>query len=459
MSARPEPPPDVFVVDDDPAIRTLVTTWLRHAGYEVRAFENGAAALRALEHSQPCAICLDVMMPVMSGVEVLRRVKERTPDMPVLMLTARDVVETAVQCIRIGALDYLLKPLDRKRLLKHLEWAAGRVPPVASSAGLPGIVGGSAAMERVCSQVARVAASDISVHIFGESGTGKELVARAIHQLSPRACGPFMALNCGAIPESLQDSELYGHEKGAFTGAIATRPGRFEQANGGVIFLDEVAELHPASQVRLLRVLQDNTLERVGGNHSVELDLRVLSATHTNLRTLADQGAFREDLFYRLVVFPIELPPLRERTEDIPPLAFHFIEKYAADTAGRITSISADALHHLQSHSWPGNVRELENMVHRAMVRSNGAVLEVCDFPANLCRLITQPTVTPISPMPPNSSVTPAKPAVSMEEIEKGAVLSCLEACGGNITQAARKLGIGRATFYRKLARYGVVRK
>jgi DNA-binding NtrC family response regulator len=299
-------------------------------------------------------------------------------------------------------------------------------------------------MRRVYDQVEKVLESDITVFISGESGTGKELVAKAIHYGSLRSDGPFVDVNCAAIPEGLQESELFGHEKGAFTGAVATHPGKFEQAQRGTIFLDEVGEMSGSAQARLLRVLQERSLQRVGGTKKIELDVRVISASNRDLEELVGEGGFRQDLYYRLVVFPIHLPPLRERREDVPALVEHFLAKYAADAGKRITTVEPDSLDRLTGHDWPGNVRELENVIHRSLLVASGSELRLEDLPAEL-----------------QSGPTAPAPAVSvgvskLAELEKNAILAALEQYGGNLSDAARQLGIGRSTLYRKLEQYGL---
>lgn len=500
---------EVFVVDDDPSVRTLLGDWLDAAGYKVRTFEGGRALLHALKKGRPLAICLDVMMPEFDGIATLRAIRKREGDVPVLVLTARDTVKTAVCCMRLGAIDYVVKPLDRASLLANLERIrrsqpsksmACRVPPPNSGSRQHGLVGISPPMQRLYRQITKVACSNISVYIHGESGTGKELVATAIHKAGPRANGPFVPLNCGAIPESLQESELFGHEKGAFTGATAKRIGKFEQAQGGTIFLDEVAELSAGSQVRLLRVIQERRLERVGATKSVDLNIRVISATHRPLREFIAAGRFREDLFYRLVVYPLCVPPLCERGEDIAMLAEHFLRKYERDYGPGGFFLTDDALEALQKYPWPGNVRELENVVHGAMVRADTESISVFDLPPELRRDLgwgavasrkvpgqyafpspspsgaacgvavavnaiagepdpmtavasatlpeeEPPTTLPASPPPPPQTIYDAESRVIRAAIEK---------CSGNLTQAAKDLGIARATLYRKIARYGL---
>jgi len=441
----------VWVVDDDAAIRELLGYMLERAGFAVEAFASGADVL-AVAGRVPDAVLLDLMMPEVDGVEVLKELKRRMPELPVVILTAVNDVSRAVEVTKLGAFDYLVKPVDERRLLSVLRHAVSvrrlerEVERLRGELGerfhLRRIVGSSAAMRRVYDQIERVKDSDISVFISGESGTGKELVARAIHYGSRRASGPFVDVNCAAIPESLQESELFGHEKGAFTGAVAAYAGRFEQAQGGTIFLDEVGEMSPSTQARLLRVLQERTLQRIGGTRRIELDVRVISASNTDLEEAVREGRFRQDLYYRLVVFPIQLPPLRERREDIPLLVEHFLEKHAADAGRRVRRVHPDALRRLLAHDWPGNVRELENVIHRALLVCDGEEIAPDDLPPELGRLATAPAAEEV-PM-------------SLEELERWAIERAVAACGGNLSEAARRLGIGRSTLYRKMQQYGI---
>ena len=305
------------------------------------------------------------------------------------------------------------------------------------------MVGSSAAMRRVYDQIEKVLESDISVHISGESGTGKELVAKAIHYGSSRATKPFIGVNCVAIPESLQESELFGHEKGAFTDAVGAHPGKFEQADGGTILLDEVGEMAESAQARLLRVLQERSLQRVGGTRTIELDVRVLSASNADLAARAREGSFRRDLYYRLAAFPVHLPPLRERREDIPLLVQHFLAKYALDAGKRVSRVEPSVMDFFLHYSWPGNVRELENVVHRALLVSSGHELIRDDLPVEILSDVAGDAPDPDA-------------LLTLEELERRAITRAVELCGGNLSDVARRLGIGRSTLYRKLQQYGL---
>jgi len=443
----------VWVVDDDPAIRKLLAFILESAGFEVEEFASGAEVL-AVAGSLPSAVALDLMMPGIDGVEVLKEFRRRAPEVPVVILTAMNEVSSAVEVIKLGAYDYLLKPVDEQRLVATMKRAVSvhrlecEVERLRGELGerfhMKNIVGSSSAMRRVYDQISKVLDSDITVFISGESGTGKELVAKAIHYGSRRSDGPFVDVNCAAIPESLQESELFGHEKGAFTGAAAAHPGKFEQANGGTIFLDEVGEMAPSTQARLLRVLQERTVQRIGGTRRIDLDVRVISASNRDLAELVKKGGFRQDLYYRLVVFPIELPPLRDRREDIPALVEHFLEKHARDAGRRVSRVAPEAMERLTAYRWPGNVRELETVIHRALLVCDGTEISPDDLPPEL------------------GGANLSEPGegddrfLSLEEMERRAIRRAVEVCGGNLSLAARRRGIGRSTLYRKMQQYGI---
>ena len=447
--------PLVWIVDDDAAIRELLSFMVTEDGCRVESFLSGADVLVAAA-PPPAAVLLDLMMPEVDGVEVLKELRRRHPALPVIILTAVSDIARAVEVTKLGAYDYLTKPVDRDRLLttlrravtQHsLEQEVGRLRgELAERHGLRAIVGSSAAMRRVYDQIERVLESDITVFVSGESGTGKELVAKAIHYGSLRSGGPFVDVNCAAIPEGLQESELFGHEKGAFTGAHASHPGKFEQAAGGTILLDEVGEMSPSSQARLLRVLQERSLTRVGGTKSIALDVRVVSSSNRDLAQLVGEGRFRQDLYYRLVVFPIELPPLRRRREDIPALVEHFLAKHAGDAGRRITRVEPAALELLTRHDWPGNVRELENVIHRSLLVASPPELKRDDLPRELTGARTGA---------PSSDGEPAE-LCSLEELERQAIARAIDHFGGNLSDVARLLGIGRSTLYRKLEQYGL---
>jgi DNA-binding NtrC family response regulator len=449
----------VWIVDDEPAIRELLTVIVTSSGYKVETFSGGAEVL-ACADPPPAVVLLDLMMPEVDGIEVLKELKRRHPTLPVIILTAVNEVSRAVEVTKLGAYDYLVKPIDQERLKTTLNRAVSHgnlsdeVVRLKTELGdrydIKNIVGSSAAMRHVYSQIEKVLSSDITIFISGESGTGKELAAKAIHYGSLRSDEPFIDVNCAAIPEGLQESELFGHEKGAFTGALATHPGKFEQAAGGTIFLDEVGEMSPSAQARLLRVLQERCLQRVGGTKTIDLDVRVISASNRDLEQMVADGSFRQDLFYRLVVFPIELPPLRDRRDDIPLLVDHFIEKYARDAGKRVTGIQPTAIAALKAHSWPGNVRELENVIHRSLLITDGPEITEADLP---------PGLGVASGDGVGGSSAPISVAMSLDELERAAIEKALKRHGGNLSDVARQLGIGRSTLYRKLEQYGLREK
>ncbi len=450
----------VWVVDDDPAIRELLSFIVTEAGYAVDAFSSGAEVL-AHSGRPPGAILLDLMMPEVDGVEVLKEIVRRDPKLPVIMITADNDVQRAVEVTKLGAYDYLVKPVDQERLLTtlsralshgDLEKEVARLKEELSDRNhLRNIVGSSAAMRKVYDQIEKVLESEITVFISGESGTGKELVAKAIHYASMRSDGPFIDVNCAAIPEGLQESELFGHEKGAFTGALATHPGKFEQAAGGTVFLDEVGEMSPSAQARLLRVLQERVLQRVGGTENIEIDVRVISASNRDLPSMVEDGSFRRDLFYRLVVFPISLPPLRDRREDIPLLVEHFLDKHARDAGKHVTRVEPQAMEALSTHGWPGNVRELENVIHRTLLVSAGLELTLADLPLSI--------TGDDAPRGPFAGPSKEVGTRSLDELEREAIVQAMENNQGNLSDVARQLGIGRSTLYRKLDQYGLREK
>jgi len=460
----------LFVVDQDRQHRDLLDRWLTEEGYEVTVFDSGEACLNMLDRD-PAVICLDLMMPDMNGVEILKKINSANRDIPVIVVTSNKNLDLAVQTMKVGDFDYLLKPVSKIRLCTNIEKAIAMHSLVHQINQLRGelkktysyknLVGQSEGMRQVFSQIENVTKININVFIHGESGTGKELVARAIHYGSAYRKGNFVDINCGAIPEELQESEFFGHEKGAFTGADRLRKGKMEVADGGTVFLDEVAELTPKSQVKLLRFLQDKSFERVGGNKKIHVDLRIISATNKNLEKAVAQEKFREDLYYRLMVYPIFLPPLRKRKEDIPPLVNHFLKKYKNEIPNIVTTVSADAMEVLMKCDWPGNIRQLENVIFRGMVTTKGDTI----FPENLPResliaektpVIREPVEAPSPIMSLVKTGATEDEIPSFREIEKQALHRALQSSGGNIPKAAKRLGISRATFYRKIKKYSL---
>jgi DNA-binding NtrC family response regulator len=438
----------VLVIDDDPRMLQGLGKLLRKRGWEVRLAANGETGVRMLREQQAQVVLTDLKMPGLDGLAVLRHVKESAMDAEVVLLTGLGSIDDAVTAMKQGAFDFLTKPPDIDRLLEVIRLAAQRqaMRPSArasqatgAATGAPAFVAESPAMKRVVALVERLAEADATVLIQGESGTGKELVARALHATSPRSAQPFVAVNCAAVPEALIESELLGYEKGAFTGAAHRKPGKFELADGGTLFLDEVGELAPGVQPKLLRVLQEHEIERLGGVRPVRIDVRVVAATNRDLRALVRAGQFREDLYYRLNVVTIDLPPLRARPEDLGPLAERFLRLHAGTGGKRVEGFSAPALALMRRYRWPGNVRELEHAVQRAVIFAAGPEITPAD--------LELPADEGARPVPPTGEAT-------LDELERQQILAALERCGGNRTAAAAALGIDRTTLHRKLNRY-----
>ncbi len=441
----------VLIVDDEKNTREGLARALKRL-YEVRIAESGAAALKILSETAVDVMLSDLRMPVMDGMTLMQRALASSPGLICILLTAYGSVETAVEAMRHGATDFLTKPVN----LKELELVLERVlrsrraetenrqlrEQLDSKFGMENIIGNSPQMQAVFDTVRQVAASRATVLIQGESGTGKELVAKAIHQLSSRSHAAFVPVHCAALSSTLLESELFGHEKGAFTGAAERRKGRFEMADGGSLFLDEIGEIDSSVQVKILRALEERKFERVGGQETVEVDTRLIAATNRDLKQMVADGDFREDLFYRLYVVVITLPPLRERTGDIPLLLKHFLEEFNAENGRCVEGFSPDALDLLASYGWPGNVRELRNVVEQAVVLLRGKRIGVRDLPAHIREAADAAGSVPVG-------------AGTLEELEKKAVAQALRSAGGNRTRAAEQLGISRRTLHRKIAEYG----
>ena len=462
--ASGEAPPTILVVDDDADIRALLRRWLTLDGFRVECVDSGEAALQSLTRMLPDAVCLDLELPGWSGNETLARIKAQNPRLPVLILTANGAIETVVTAMRSGAWDYLVKPIERLRLTTTLHNAVdhsrmsvqvAQLEREVSGRAADGMVGDSLPMRALLRQIDRVAPTSITVLIRGESGTGKELIARAIHEGSARRDAPYVALNCAAVPETLQESELFGHEKGAFTGAAARHQGRFEQAHQGTLFLDEVAELSLSLQAKLLRVLQERRFHRVGGGREVTSDFRLVAASHRDLSAEVAAGRFREDLYFRLAVFELDVPPLRARGRDVITIAESFLASFGAGSA---RTLSADARRALQAYRWPGNVRELRNAIERASIVASGSEIQLEDLPPR----IWQQTAESAERAAPASTVTRVAEAAvtpsgeTLDDLERVAILDVLRKTQGNRTEAGRRLGIGRSTLYRKLKKYGI---
>ncbi|MCF8233372.1 MAG: sigma-54 dependent transcriptional regulator [Bacteroidales bacterium] len=436
----------LLIVDDEESVRDSLYNWFIEDGYDVDCAKNAKEALSMLEARDFDIILADIKMPGMDGMEMHKRIKSLNKDSIVIIMTAFASVETAVQALKEGAYDYITKPFDPDDLSHLLRNAVSQISlrtenealkdRITTLENIDDIIGSSEAMLRVLKEVESVAPSNSSVIITGESGTGKEIIARAIHANSPRKYFPMVSVHCGALSENLLESELFGHEKGAFTGAMYNRKGRFEMADGGTIFLDEIGTISPKMQIELLRVLETKTFVRVGGNKEIESDFRIICATNKDLKKLVAEGKFREDLYYRLNVVNIRIPPLRERLEDIPLLVDHFINKFCTSMSRNIISIKDVTLKRLKDYNYPGNVRELENMIERAIVVGNGKEILPRDLP-----LDKKTTDTSYE---------------SLEDLEKKYIANVLDKYEWNISKSARVLKVDRVTLYNKIRKYGL---
>ena len=436
----------ILIVDDEESVRDSLYNWFIEDGYRVECAENAKRALSILESDSFDIILADIKMPGMDGLEMLRRIKLLKKDTIVIVMTAFATVDTAVQALKDGAFDYITKPFDPDDLSHLIRNASKQISLVEENENLKNkvvslenvedLIGNSEAMKKVLKDIESVAQSNSSVVITGESGTGKELVARAIHSNSPRKFFPLVSVHCGALTEGLLESELFGHEKGAFTGAMYNRKGRFEMADNGTIFLDEIATISTKMQIDLLRVLESKSFVRVGGNKEISSDFRVICATNRDLKSMVEKGIFREDLFYRLNVVNIFVPPLRERIEDIPLLVDYFIKKYCASMNRQAVTIDPTALKRLEEFNFPGNVRELENMIERAIVIGNGKKISLKDLPL-------EKTIM-------TSSIE------SLDDLEKLHIFQILNKYNWNISRTAKALKIDRVTLYNKISKYGI---
>ncbi|MGQ9632016.1 MAG: sigma-54-dependent transcriptional regulator [bacterium] len=440
----------IMIVDDEGSVRITLRILLERNGHRVLEASSGAEAISILKGGEiPDLVITDLKMEDLDGLGVLKAVKDEDPSVEILVVTAYGSIESAVDAVKMGAFDYITKPFEPDRILIAIEKALERRSlinevrslreQVRGKYGFENIIGRSQPMQRVLELVSTVSKTDATVVIEGESGTGKELIARAIHNNSPRVGKPFVGINCGALPETLLESELFGHVKGAFTGATSNRKGLFEEADGGTFFLDEIGDMSPSTQVKLLRVLQEGEVRRIGSNLPTKVDVRILAATNRKLTDLVEEGKLREDLFYRLSVIVISIPPLRERKEDIVPLAEHFLEVYRKKIKKPVSSFSLEAMNALLNHSWPGNVRELENTIERAVILTSSSVI----LPENL--------LIPTSPLDHNG-----ESAVNLEDVEREYILKTLRECSWNKAKAAQRLKIGRSTLWRKLKKYNI---
>jgi len=442
----------ILVVDDEEIVRESLSSWLREDGYRVETAPDGPSALERVKAEKWSILLVDLKMPGMDGLQVLEEVKKIQADAAVVIMTAFATVDTAVNAMKYGAYDYLVKPFDPEEMSLMIEKIVQQQALVRETTVLRKVirreyrfrdlVSKSPAMQAVFDLARAAARSQSTVLILGESGTGKEVLARAIHLESPRAAGPFVAVSCAALTETLLESELFGHEKGAFTGAAARRKGKFESADGGTLFLDEIGDISPKLQLDLLRVLEDRRFHRVGGTDPIEVDVRIIAATNRDLRKAVGEGRFREDLYYRLNVVPITLVPLRERREDVPLLVEDLLERLSAEQNRRVEGVSAEAMARLVAHEWPGNIRELRNVLERALVVATGSILQASDF-----GFATEPgaEVDRVGPL-------------SLEEIEKRHIGNVLRHTDGNVSQTARILGIDRVTLYNKMRKYNLKR-
>jgi two-component system response regulator HydG len=448
--------PKILVVDDEPSHRRMIEAVLDAEGYEIKQADNGQAAIEAVEDRFYDLVIMDIRMPKVGGIEALKKIKEISPGIPIILMTAYASVGTAVEALKSNAYDYLTKPLDIEELkilvAKALRFRQLEQENVYLKERLNDrfdfskILGRSPAMNSLFETMALVAPSEATLLIEGESGTGKELIANAIHQNSPRSERPLIKVNCAALPETLLESELFGHEKGAFTGAIARRQGRFQLAHKSSIFLDEIGEMAPTTQAKILRVLQEREFEPVGSTQTIKVDTRIIAATNKNLKDEIDQGHFREDLYYRINVVVLRVPSLGERREDIPLLADFFLKQYAKKNRRSIHGFTPRAVDLLMRHDWPGNVRELENVVERAVIMSRGDMITPLEFPEIIKELDIDGQASRVD-------LTPGR---SLKEIEKDMILRTLDETGGNRTHAAKLLGISRRTLQLKLKEYGI---
>lgn len=450
----------ILIVDDDPGHLITLKTIVRSWGYVVETADDGDTAVVQVTTEPFDLVLMDVRMARMDGIEAMEQIKAYNPSIPIIIMTAYSSVESAVDALKAGAYDYLIKPLDFEVLKLTIERAREHAglktenellkQQLRADLDTPHIIGKSNAMKALLEMLAMVAPSEATALITGESGTGKELIARSLHVNSPRKDQPLVIVNCAAITETLLESELFGHEKGAFTGADKRHEGRFMQADRGTIFLDEIAETSSTMQAKLLRVLQQREIQRVGGEAVIQVDVRIVAATNRDLEAEVAQGRFREDLFYRLNVMPLNVPPLRERRDDIPLLADHFLKKYAEKNRKSVKGFSPMAMDMLLKYDWPGNVRELENAVERGVILLTGEHITEKQLPLNVVKMYPgiEMSTTPLTSAPDGTR--------SLEEIEKEAILATLKATDGNKSESARRLGITRKTLHNKLKGYGI---
>jgi two-component system, NtrC family, response regulator AtoC len=450
----------IYIVDDEPSIAKLLSYWLKDKWkYDVEIFSSGEDVVKKLT-SNPDLILLDIMLPGMDGIETLKRIKAYDPELPVIMLSAQGSIDVAVDSLRMGAFDYFSKPIDQQKLEPAVKNALKTYELVKelqhlkeeqkSRFSFENIISADGKMQEVFKLISKVLNNDITVLIHGESGTGKELVARAVHYNGKRKEKPFVVVNCASIPRELLESELFGHEKGSFTGAHQRKLGKFELANEGTLFLDEVGELEMLLQAKLLRVIQEKSFERVGGIELIKTDVRIISATNRDLREAVEQKEFREDLFYRLNSFPIYIPPLRQRKSDILVLANYFLQNFIKKFSKEIKGFSKKALKLMYEYHWPGNVREMENTIERCIILAEKDYIEIEDFPPHIKS--SGHFYVPES----SANLFEDNNVIPFEKLKEEAIRHALKVSGGNIVEAARKLQLGRATIYRLMEKYGI---
>ncbi len=450
----------ILVVDDEINMQVVLRAMLKKEGYEVFTAPDGREALKVLADDDIDVVITDLKMPNLDGMGLLERVAADYPAVPVIMITAHGTVATAVDALKKGAFDYVTKPFEQDELknvvlkaiktrrLSDEEFVAG-----ADEIDRYGIVGASEPMQEIFETIKRVAPTTTTILISGETGTGKELIANAIHINSPRKDNPFIKINCAAIVETLMESELFGYEKGAFTGAVVTKPGRFELAHKGTLFLDEVGELSKEMQVKLLRVIQEQTFERVGGLRTIKVDVRLITATNRNLFQDVKEGRFREDLFYRLNVLPIQLPALRERRDDIPVLISYFVDRFRKKLGREIQGLEEDVLDLFVNYDWPGNIREMENLLERLVLMARGQTIAMADVPEEIRQAVYEQSL-----LPPEKKPSQFKEFIRShtEEAERQLLARCLEECDGNVTRAAQRLGLSRKGLQLKMIKYNL---
>ncbi len=454
----------ILVVDDEAGVRASLTGILSDEGYLVEAVASGEAALAALEARRYDLVLLDVWLPGADGLEVLARIRATDGELPVVVISGHGTIETAVKAVRLGAQDFVEKPLSLEKTLLAVRNALSRGRLETEVRALRQklderyvMIGESPALRRLRAEIAQAAPTSGRALIYGENGTGKELVARAIHDQSRRAAGPFVEVNCAAIPEELIESELFGHVKGAFTGALAARKGKFELADGGTLFLDEIGDMSLKTQAKVLRALQEQRVEPVGGAGSVEVDVRVIAATNKNLEEEIRAGRFREDLYFRLNVIPFHVPPLRERREDVPRLTRHFMEVLSAEHGRRPREVVPEVLALLAELPWPGNVRELRNIVERLVIMAPAERIELRHLPASLLGSLPAAAAASAADETRADAATTGGLAAAREEFERRYILRKYEECGGNMSRTAEALGVERSNLYRKMKAYGLL--